>query len=152
MAFAYALHVLFAVVWVGGMIFAQLALRPVAVAQLEPPRRIAFLTAVLGRFFWLVWAAVVILPLTGFWLIAGYGGMARLGWHIHLMTGVGIVMVLIYLTLFLAVFLPLRQAVAAGDWAVAGRRLEWTRRLLWTNLLLGVLVVLTAALGARGGL
>ncbi|MFO1371362.1 MAG: hypothetical protein U1F42_02875 [Candidatus Competibacteraceae bacterium] len=68
------------------------------------------------------------------------------------MTGVGAVMILVYLALFLAVFLPLRQAVTAGDWANAGRRLEWVRRLIWINLLLGILVVLTAALGARGGL
>ncbi|MFO1371363.1 MAG: hypothetical protein U1F42_02880 [Candidatus Competibacteraceae bacterium] len=78
MAIVYALHLLFAVIWVGGMIFSQLALHPVAVAQLEPPRRIAFMTAVLERFFRLVWVAIIVLPTTGVWLITGYGAIARL--------------------------------------------------------------------------
>ena len=39
---AYAVHVLFAVLWVGGMAFAILALRP-ALAVLEPPQRLALI-------------------------------------------------------------------------------------------------------------
>lgn len=61
-------------------------------------------------------------------------------------------MVLLHLTLYLAVFLPLRRAVAAGDWASAARRLGWIRGLTWLLLLAGVLVILITGLGARGGL
>lgn len=34
------LHVLSVVIWVGGMFFAYMVLRPVAAAQLEPPVRL----------------------------------------------------------------------------------------------------------------
>lgn len=34
------LHVLAASVWVGGMFFAYMALRPVAATQLQPPARL----------------------------------------------------------------------------------------------------------------
>jgi uncharacterized membrane protein len=153
MATAYALHLLFVAVWIGGLIFLQLALWPTASKQLqEPSVRIPLLTSTLERFLWLGWAAAIILPVTGFWLIGVYGGMARLGWHIHLMTGVGVLMVLLHLALYLAAFLPLRRAVAAGEWDSAGRRLEWVRWLTWVLLLAGVLVILLTGLGARGGL
>ncbi len=152
MAIAYALHLLFVAVWIGGLMFLQLALWPATGAHPpEPSARIQLLAAALERFLWLVgWAAALILPVTGFWLIGFHGGMARVGWHIHLMTGVGLLMVLLHLTLYLAVFLPLRRAVAAGDWASAD--LGWIRGLTWLLLLAGVLVILITGLGARGGL
>ena len=37
MAIAIPLHLLAAVIWVGGMFFAYMALRPVAASLLEPP-------------------------------------------------------------------------------------------------------------------
>ena len=153
MATAYVLHLLFVVVWIGGLIFLQLALWPATGAQLrESSSRIPLLAAVLERFLWLAWAAAIILPVTGFWLIGAYGGMARLGGHIHLMTGVGLMMVLLHLALYLAAFLPLRRAVAAGEWESAGRQLQWVRWLTWLLLLAGILVILITGLGARGGL
>jgi len=39
-ALPYALHVLAAVVWVGGMFFAWMVLRPAAVSALQPPERL----------------------------------------------------------------------------------------------------------------
>lgn len=153
MAIAYALHLLFVVVWIGGLMFLQLALWPATGAHLpEPSARIRLLTAALERFLWLGWGAAIILPVTGFWLIGAYGGMAHLGWPIHLMTGVGLLMVLLHLALYLAVFLPLQRAVAVGEWESAGRQLQWVRWLTWLLLLAGILVILITGLGARGGL
>ena len=51
MALLIAVHTLSAVVWVGGMFFAWMCLRPVAAQQLEPPARLrlwAAVTFVLG--------------------------------------------------------------------------------------------------------
>lgn len=45
-ALLYALHVLAAVVWVGGMFFAWMVLRPAAVTALEPPARLRLWSAV----------------------------------------------------------------------------------------------------------
>jgi len=50
MAIVYALHLLAAIVWVGGMFFAHLVLRPAAM-ELEPAQRLALWLRVFDRFF-----------------------------------------------------------------------------------------------------
>ena len=45
------LHVMGVVVWVGGMFFAYMALRPVAASVLEPPQRLTLWAGVFGKFF-----------------------------------------------------------------------------------------------------
>ena len=52
------LHLSAAIVWLGGMTFMLMALRPVAGAQLQPPQRAPLLLAVMGRFFPLVWLSI----------------------------------------------------------------------------------------------
>ena len=46
-----ALHLLSAVIWVGGMFFAHMALRPAAAQVLEPPHRLQLWVQVFKRFF-----------------------------------------------------------------------------------------------------
>ncbi|MFP6688130.1 MAG: hypothetical protein VCD31_02255 [Alphaproteobacteria bacterium] len=76
MAIASALHIIAAVVWVGGMFFAVLVLRPSAGA-LEPADRLALWGRVFARFFPWVWASIVLLLASGYWMIfAGKGGFA----------------------------------------------------------------------------
>jgi len=48
-------------VWIGGMFFAHQVLRPVAVAQFEPPQRLPLWDGVFSRFFPWVWAAIIVL-------------------------------------------------------------------------------------------
>ena len=48
---AISLHALAAMVWVGGMFFAYMALRPVAAKILEPAVRLALWSRTLTRFF-----------------------------------------------------------------------------------------------------
>ena len=70
-----SLHALAAVIWVGGMFFAYMALRPVAAQLLEPPIRLELWSQTLAQFFPWVWLAVIALPATGYWIIfAVYGG------------------------------------------------------------------------------
>jgi len=45
------LHLAAAIVWMGGMALVILALRPVVIAQMAPPERLALMAAVLNRFF-----------------------------------------------------------------------------------------------------
>ncbi|MET0093358.1 MAG: hypothetical protein ABW120_07480, partial [Sedimenticola sp.] len=68
---ALTLHLLGTVVWVGGMFFAHMALRPVAAELLEPPQRLPLLKGVLDRFFRWVWLAVVLILVTGYWIFLG---------------------------------------------------------------------------------
>ncbi len=80
-----ALHALAAVVWVGGMFFAYMVLRPSA-GPLEPPLRLALWPRVFGRFFPWVWASIAVLLVSGYaMLFLRFGGFAGAGLHIHVM-------------------------------------------------------------------
>lgn len=151
MSIAMALHVLAAVLWVGGMVFSQWALRPALAGHLEPARQPAFMAAVLGRFFVLVWGAVIVLPVTGFWRVfAVYGGLGGAGLHVHLMTGLGLLMILIFLWLFFRVYRPLQAALAARDMPLVKTLLGRARHLILVNTVLGLLVVAVAGGGVYG--
>ena len=60
----FILHLLAAILWVGGMAFAMLVLRP-SLAVLEPPQRLALHAQVFRRFFLMIWHAMPIAVLTG---------------------------------------------------------------------------------------
>ena len=141
------LHTLSAVVWVGGMFFAHQVLRPAAV-MLEPGPRLMLWSRVLGRFFGWVFAAIVLLLLMGYAMVFGvYAGFGDVGLHIHLMQGIGILMVLLFLHLYFAPWRRFRTAVARQDWAEGGRQLGQIRTIVTINLVLGVIVV---AIGSSG--
>src|SRR5215467_1281421 len=122
-AIAVILHAFSAVVWVGGMFFAHQALRPAAVV-LEPGPRLLLWSRVLGRFFAWVIAAIVLLLLSGYILVLGVlGGFSRVGLHVNLMQGIGILMMLLFFHLYFAPWRRFRLAVAREDWAEGGRQL-----------------------------
>ena len=58
------LHVLAAVVWVGGMFFAYMVVRQSA-GPLEPPLRLLLWHRIFNRFFPWVWASIVLLLVSG---------------------------------------------------------------------------------------
>lgn len=147
----YALHVLGAALWVGGMGFALLALRP-ALAQLEPPARLAVHEGALRRFFLIVWHAMPALLLTGWALMFfWYGGFRGSGWHIHLMHLTGLVMAAVFAALFFGPWRGFRAARAAGDLPGAAAKADTVRRLVTVNFALGLLTVAVAAWGRFGG-
>ena len=135
------LHVLASVVWVGGMFFAHQCLRPAAIATLDPPQRLALWRAVFGRFFPWVWAAVIVLILSGQALILQMGGMAAVPLHVHVMVGIGYIMAAIYAYLYFLPFAAMKRSVAAGDWPAAGAALNRIRMLVGTNLTLGLITI-----------
>lgn len=148
LSLALALHLLSAVVWVGGMFFAYMALRPAAAAVLEPPQRLSLWVHTFGRFFPWVWVAIVLLPVTGYGLAFRFWhGMAHFPLSVNIMQGLGIVMILIYLYVFFAPYRRLKRAVAAQDWPSGARALSQIRRLVGINTLLGLLVIAIAGVG-----
>lgn len=148
MPVAIALHTLAAVIWVGGMFFAYMALRPAAASLLEPPQRLTLWAGVFARFFPWVWLAVALLLASGLWVVfAVSGGMAHVGRHVHLMLAAGVLMMLIYGHLYFAPYRRLRLSVAVQDWPEAGRQLGLIRRMVGTNLTLGLLTVVLGSAG-----
>jgi len=147
MPVAITLHLLSVVVWVGGMFFAWMILRPVAATLLEPPQRMPLWARSFERFFPWVWSAVVLLPATGYWMIFNvFGGFKSLALYIHVMQGIGWVMIAIFLHVYFAPYRRFRQAVETGNVADAGKNLAQIRKLIGFNLLLGL--TLTAIAGS----
>jgi len=145
---AIALHALSSVIWVGGMFFAYLILRPVAATQLEPPQRLTLWSTTFSKFFPWVWVAVILLLSTGFWLIFNkFGGMKNVGMHVHIMMSLGIIMALIFMHVFFAPTRKLARAVADNNWEEAGKKLAQIRTLIGVNLIIGLAVVVIATGG-----
>ncbi len=148
MSIALALHILAVVIWVGGMFFAYMALRPVAASVLEPPQRLALWNGVFGRFFPWVWAAIITILGSGYWMLLGpYGGFANAPVFVHLMNGLGLVMMLIFFHVYFAPYQKLRKAVAAQSWSDGGKALAQIRVMVGINTLIGVLTILIATGG-----
>jgi len=63
MSLALIFHILAAIIWIGGMFFAHVVLRPSAGA-LDLPTRLALWDRVLGRFFMWVWLSIAALLLS----------------------------------------------------------------------------------------
>jgi uncharacterized membrane protein len=146
---ALVLHLLSAVVWIGGMFFAYMILRPAAASRLDPPQRLTLWDGVFARFFPWVWAAVIILPATGLFLSYRlFGGIGGSPPFVHLMLALGTAMVLVYLHVYFAPYRRLRAAVAVSDWSAGGKALATIRKLVGLNLLLGLLL-LTGTAGGR---
>jgi uncharacterized membrane protein len=140
------LHVTSVVIWVGGMFFAHQCLRPVALAQLQPPQRLPLWAGVFARFFPWVWAAVGLILVTGVAMILQIGfKLAPLNWH--LMFGAGLAMMAIFLHVYFAPFQRLKRHVAAQDWPAAGAALNQIRQLVGINILLGLLTIAIATVG-----
>jgi uncharacterized membrane protein len=143
---ALALHLLSVVVWVGGMFFAYVCLRP-AVAPMNTAERVALWDRVLGRFFGWVLAAVPTILASGLWMAQLEGGLARAPLRVHLMLGIGVLMMLLFFHVYFAPFRRLRKAVAAADVQRAAKQIGTIRKLVAVNLTLGLCVVVIATAG-----
>lgn len=141
------LHIAGVIVWIGGMFFAHVCLRPVAAAQLQPPQRLPLLAAVLGRFFAVVAVSIVAILASGLAIMLSVGmGNAPVHWHI--MLTLGFVMTGIFAYIALGLHPRLKRGIAAQDWPAAGAAMNRIRGLVLTNLLLGASTVAVAILGS----
>lgn len=146
MSLALALHVLAAVVWVGGMFFAYVCLRPVLV-ECEPAERLQIWVRTFGKFFPWVTMAIAILFLTGFYMLFAMGGFGHVGNHIIVMLVIAVLMSGIFKFVYVAPFRHLKQNVDSGNQKVAAHALGTIRKLVATNLALGLIVIIVATAG-----
>jgi uncharacterized membrane protein len=138
-------HLAAAVVWLGGMTFVIFFLRPVVIARMAPPERLALMSHVLELFFFMVWLSIGFLLVSGFWML-GLSDLkvAPKGWLA--MSGLGCLMGLIFAHIWFAPFRRLRAAVKLSDWPTAGKALGQIHPLVLTNFTLGWLAVLAAVI------
>jgi uncharacterized membrane protein len=143
---AIALHIFGAVVWVGGMFAIYVCLRP-ALGTIEPMPRLRLMRVTLRNFFPWVWIAVVLLLISGYWMVFSFGGFARLPLHVNLMQAIGWVMIVLFFYLFHGPWLAFKRAVDSENWPSAGSSLDRIRRIIAINLPLGLVVIVIGASG-----
>ncbi len=146
-AAAISLHLLAAVIWVGGMFFAYMALRPVAAKLLEPPQRLPLWTQSFDRFFPWVWLSVIILYVSGFWMIDSVGGFANIKPYIHTMLGLSSVMTFLFAYVYFLPYKAMKQAVMIKDYPAGAKQLARIRLVIAINLSLGLITLIVGAAG-----
>ncbi len=148
MSIALALHVLSVVIWVGGMFFAHQVLRPVAASQLEPSQRLPLWSHIFARFFPWVWVSIALILATGYWMMfSRYGSMAGSPIFVHVMHGLGLIMMLIFMHVFFAPYRRLHDYVLGMRWQEGGKSLAQIRLLIGINLTIGLITIAVATAG-----
>src|SRR5690606_17874643 len=110
------LHLLAVVVWIGGMFFAHVCLRPAAVATLQPSQRLPLMSATLARFFVAVAWSLLVLWGSGiamFGQLAAAGGKPPLSWN--LMAAIAVVMTVVFAVIWLRHHPRMRRALEQGN-------------------------------------
>jgi uncharacterized membrane protein len=146
------IHVLSIIVWIGGMVYTLMFLRP-SVGSLEPPLRVKLMHDVLGRFFKAVLVLSTIAVLSGFWMVgrvakqtvqAGGSYTWPTAWIV--MAVLGVIMFLVFAHIRFALYKRLQRAVVADDWPSGGKALEQIRGWVSLNLVIGIVIVIAVFL------
>jgi uncharacterized membrane protein len=147
------LHLISAIVWMGGMTLMLLALRPAAMALLEPQLRAKLMEQVWQRFFAMVAIAAVVLLATGTQMYtqifkaakaASGAGSVPLGWNVMLV--LGMLMLLVFGHIYFAGFRRFQRAVAAQQWPQAAQAAGLIHKLVVANFIMGWLAILAVRL------
>ena len=142
------IHLIAAIVWMGGMACLLFAVRPATMALLEGPARARLMVGIWGRFFAIVAGSVVVLFLSGTHLYtSGFramkaatgSGSVPLGWN--LMLAIGLVMFLVFGHIYAGGFRRYKAAVAASDFATAARSAALIHKLVVLNFALGWIAI-----------
>jgi uncharacterized membrane protein len=147
LALALALHQLATIVWIGGMFFAHMALRPAVNEAVKGPNRVVLMLGVFRRFFPWVWASIVLIWGSGSWyFLTALKGKAAL--HVHVMMGIALCMTLVFVYIYTVPYRKLQVAVSREDWNSASSKVAQIRRLILVNLLLGLITALAGSAGS----
>ncbi len=137
-----AVHLLSAVIWVGGGVYTVVVLRP-ALNLLDAAPRLQVQMQTLKKLFFYIWHAMPLMILTGWAMVfLAWGGFGALPWSINAMQGLGILMALIFLYTFFDPWQRLRRAVRPGP-----ELFTRVRNLVTLNVVLGTLTIVAGALG-----
>ena len=148
MRIALLFHLLGVVVWVGGMFFAYMALRPVAADMLQPPQRLRLWVGVFGKFFLWVWLSIAMILSSGLYmLLLPLMKGTSVPLYTFAMLGLGIVMMLIFAHVFFAPYKRLKNAVDEQTWPQGAAALSQIRIMIGINLGLGLATVVVVMVG-----
>ena len=146
-------HLLALIAWIGGMFFTLLCLRP-ALGVLDGPSRPRLMAEVLRRFFAIVNIAILSILVSGVlmtWLAFQSADAAGTHFAIppawHAMIVLGLVMMGLFGYISGTLFRRLRAALQTQDAGAGATALAAIRKMVTTNLVLGVIVVVAMKLG-----
>ena len=151
MKIALLVHLLGVSIWIGGMFFAYMALRPAAAQVLQPPQRLPLWRETLARFFLWVWISILALYGSGVHMLASAYGVRTAPAYVLAMAGIATVMTLVFAYVYFKPFRTLGREVAAQNWPAGGAALNRIRQLVATNLVLGLLTLAVAVIGGLLG-
>lgn len=151
MRVALLFHLFGVVIWIGGMFFAYLALRPAAAKVLEPGQRLPLWRETLRRFFAWVWAAIAALYASGTHMLMTAYGVRSAPDYVIAMIVLSTVMTCIFAYAYFVPYAALGRRVDAADWKAAGAALNRIRQLVATNLILGLTTIAVAVIGGLLG-
>ena len=151
MAIAITLHLLGAIVWVGGMFFAHMVLRGAVSQSLEPQDRLPLMQRVFDGFFPWVWLSVILILASGYWMLFFVYTSETPLW-LGFMAVAGTLMAAIFIFIFAFPYQELSSARKIHDMPKAVAALASIRRLVLTNLILGLLITVAAVFGKYGQL
>ena len=147
---AIALHGIAAKVRMGGMFFAYVVLKPTLIS-VEPPQRLKLWAGVFKRFFPWVWMSILILLISGYWLVfKALGGFASSPVYVHIMHLLGLIMMALFAYLYYRPYAALKRNVDNEDWPAAGSALNRVRHVVLVNLVLGLVLLATVYAGRYG--
>jgi len=151
LALARALHILGVVIWIGGVSMATTVALPAIRRGLMGEDRLAAFDAFEGRFVWQARASVIIVGLSGLYMVDRFGLWSRFAevqyWWMH-------AMVILWLFFFLRLFIgePFVVHRYFPGWARRDpdRAFAMLHRLHIVLLVLSLVTVLGAAAGSHG--
>ncbi|HIJ82612.1 MAG: uncharacterized protein HW380_3957 [Magnetococcales bacterium] len=147
MAIPLSIHLISAIIWIGGMFFANWMLRP-AVENLDLPAKVRLWIDVLERFFSWIWVIVFTQPATGYWMVFyELGGFHHAGMHIFLMQIVGLFMIFVFFWVYFVLFKNMKRMAKEELFPEAGMYMMKIRRMVLLNLTLGSMVSTLAVVG-----
>ncbi|MBT3041522.1 MAG: CopD family protein [Candidatus Thiodiazotropha sp. (ex Codakia orbicularis)] len=149
MSIAMTLHIIGVIIWVGGMFFAHMILRPALNDSLEAPQRLSLLLRVFDGFFPWVWVAVIAILASGFWMLFMFYE-DNIGLWLGFMTVVGILMSAIFVFIYAIPYKQIRVARKEDDKPKLVEAVSLIRQLILINLTFGMLVTVVAVVGKYG--
>ncbi len=140
------LHIIGAIVWLGGMFTMLHTVRP-AVGEVlqDPPMRLKFMRAATGRFFRYVWVAMPLTLISGLSMV-GLVGIKNVPPGVHFMLTLGLLMGAIFCYIWFVPYKKFCVALGADQFAQAAAAHETIRKLVLTNMALGFLSIVIVVL------
>jgi len=138
-------HIVSAVIWVGGMFFAHVILRP-SLMDVDTAVRLSIWKKVFKKFFYWVWISVFTILITGYGIVfLIYGGLSGIQgrMHIYIMLAAGTVMSFIYFYIYFVPFQKFLAALSSHNNQIAAYQQGIMRKLVFFNLLLGIFIFIS---------